>query len=87
MKAGSALVPVMAVCWLEGGQVSPCNQPVCGLDTLDLLRPIPGVMVWGVISYDSRNTLVVIPRILTLGDSTCCAVIHEQHSRGCFPTG
>ncbi|GBM52630.1 hypothetical protein AVEN_16743-1 [Araneus ventricosus] len=32
-KAGSALVPVMAVCWLEGGQVSVCNQPVCGLDT------------------------------------------------------
>ncbi|GBN67050.1 hypothetical protein AVEN_132463-1, partial [Araneus ventricosus] len=36
MKAGSALVPVMAVCWLEGGQVSACNQPVCGLHTLDL---------------------------------------------------
>ncbi|GBM76784.1 hypothetical protein AVEN_48255-1 [Araneus ventricosus] len=33
MKAGSALVPVMAVCWLEGGQVSASNQPVCGLDT------------------------------------------------------
>ncbi|GBN78193.1 hypothetical protein AVEN_20715-1 [Araneus ventricosus] len=36
MKAGSAFVPVMAVCWLEGGQVRVCNQPVCGLDTLDL---------------------------------------------------
>ncbi|GBN61048.1 hypothetical protein AVEN_131412-1 [Araneus ventricosus] len=31
MKAGSALVPVMAVYWLEGGQVSACNQPVCDL--------------------------------------------------------
>ncbi|GBM45292.1 hypothetical protein AVEN_36651-1 [Araneus ventricosus] len=36
MKAGSALAQAMAVCWLEGGQVSTCNQPVCGLDTLDL---------------------------------------------------
>ncbi|GBM88098.1 hypothetical protein AVEN_190495-1 [Araneus ventricosus] len=26
--------------------------------------PSPGVMVWGTISYDSRSTLVVIPRIL-----------------------
>ncbi|GBM00437.1 hypothetical protein AVEN_179242-1 [Araneus ventricosus] len=26
----------MAVCWLEGGQVSACNKPVCGLDTWDL---------------------------------------------------
>ncbi|GBM03329.1 hypothetical protein AVEN_256879-1 [Araneus ventricosus] len=25
----------------------------------------PGVMVWGAISYDSRSTLVVIPRTLT----------------------
>ncbi|GBN93100.1 hypothetical protein AVEN_65520-1 [Araneus ventricosus] len=36
MKLGSALVLVMAVCWLEGGQVSACNQPVCVLDTLDI---------------------------------------------------
>ncbi|GBN18813.1 hypothetical protein AVEN_167374-1 [Araneus ventricosus] len=35
MKTGSALVPVIAACWLEGGQVSSCNQPVCGLDALD----------------------------------------------------
>ncbi|GBL95403.1 hypothetical protein AVEN_154805-1 [Araneus ventricosus] len=35
-ESSSALVPIMAVCWLEGGQVSACNQPVCGLDTLDL---------------------------------------------------
>ncbi|GBM17306.1 hypothetical protein AVEN_237291-1 [Araneus ventricosus] len=27
--------------------------------------PTPGVMVWGAISYGSRNTLVVIPRTLT----------------------
>ncbi|GBL78096.1 hypothetical protein AVEN_143391-1 [Araneus ventricosus] len=27
--------------------------------------PAPGVMVWGAISYDSRSTLVVIPRTLT----------------------
>lgn len=27
--------------------------------------PTPGVMVWGAISYDSRSTLVVIPRTLT----------------------
>ncbi|GBO27414.1 hypothetical protein AVEN_15899-1 [Araneus ventricosus] len=38
-------------------------QPTC-------LRPrhtksTPGVMVWGAISYDSRRTLVVIPRTLT----------------------
>ncbi|GBM16955.1 hypothetical protein AVEN_267340-1 [Araneus ventricosus] len=26
--------------------------------------PTPGVMVWGAISYDSRGTLVVIPRTL-----------------------
>ncbi|GBM10965.1 hypothetical protein AVEN_171445-1 [Araneus ventricosus] len=36
MKAGPALVPVMAVCWLEESQVSACIQPVCSLDTLDL---------------------------------------------------
>ncbi|GBM39788.1 hypothetical protein AVEN_25006-1 [Araneus ventricosus] len=36
MKVGSALAPVMVVCWLEGGQVRACKQPVCGLDTLDL---------------------------------------------------
>ncbi|GBM55256.1 hypothetical protein AVEN_18078-1 [Araneus ventricosus] len=28
--------------------------------------PTPGVMIWGVISYDSRSTLVVISRILTV---------------------
>ncbi|GBN12951.1 hypothetical protein AVEN_165564-1, partial [Araneus ventricosus] len=38
-------------------------QPTC-------MRPIhaghtPGVMVWGTISYDSRSTLVIIPRALT----------------------
>ncbi|GBN73285.1 Transposable element Tc1 transposase [Araneus ventricosus] len=27
--------------------------------------PTPGVMVWGAISYDSKSTLVVIPRTLT----------------------
>ncbi|GBN30120.1 hypothetical protein AVEN_174380-1 [Araneus ventricosus] len=27
--------------------------------------PTSGVMVWGAICYDSRNTLVVIPRTLT----------------------
>ncbi|GBN87696.1 hypothetical protein AVEN_164690-1 [Araneus ventricosus] len=27
--------------------------------------PTPGVMVWEAISYDSRSTLVVIPRTLT----------------------
>ncbi|GBM94183.1 hypothetical protein AVEN_100403-1 [Araneus ventricosus] len=27
--------------------------------------PTPGVMVWGEISYDSRRTLVVIPRTMT----------------------
>ncbi|GBN00262.1 hypothetical protein AVEN_160125-1 [Araneus ventricosus] len=27
--------------------------------------PIPGVLVWGAISYDSRSSLVVIPRTLT----------------------
>ncbi|GFX66322.1 uncharacterized protein TNCV_342961 [Trichonephila clavipes] len=36
MKAGSALVPVMAVCWLEGDQGNACNQTVCVLDPLDL---------------------------------------------------
>ncbi|GBM14935.1 hypothetical protein AVEN_77329-1 [Araneus ventricosus] len=57
MKVGSALVPVMAVCWSEGGQVSTCNQPVSVWT--------PGIMVWGSISYDSRSTLVVIPLTLT----------------------
>ncbi|GBM58835.1 hypothetical protein AVEN_206014-1 [Araneus ventricosus] len=28
-------------------------------------RPTPGVIVWAVISYDSRSTLVFIPRTLT----------------------
>ncbi|GBM83466.1 hypothetical protein AVEN_138319-1 [Araneus ventricosus] len=36
LRPGSALVPVIAVCRFEGGQVSACNQPVCGLDTLDV---------------------------------------------------
>ncbi|GFV62417.1 HTH_Tnp_Tc3_2 domain-containing protein [Trichonephila clavipes] len=35
MKSGSALVPVMAVCWSEGGRGNACNQTVSGLDTLD----------------------------------------------------
>ncbi|GBM39405.1 hypothetical protein AVEN_97022-1 [Araneus ventricosus] len=52
--------------------------------------PAPGVMVWGAISYDSRSTLVAIPRTLTAnlyglsGDSICCAAIHEQLSMGEF---
>ncbi|GFV77030.1 phospholipid-transporting ATPase [Trichonephila clavipes] len=35
-KAGSALVPVMVVCWSEGGQENACSQTVFGLDTLVL---------------------------------------------------
>ncbi|GFW09914.1 HTH_Tnp_Tc3_2 domain-containing protein [Trichonephila clavipes] len=36
MKAGSALIPVMAVCWSEGGQGKAYNQTVYGLDTMNL---------------------------------------------------
>ncbi|GFU43250.1 phospholipid-transporting ATPase [Trichonephila clavipes] len=36
MKAGAALVPVMAVCSSKGGQGNACNQTVCSLDTLGL---------------------------------------------------
>ncbi|GFU15374.1 uncharacterized protein TNCV_1045771 [Trichonephila clavipes] len=36
MKSSSALMPVMAVCWSEGGQGNACNQTDCGLDTLNL---------------------------------------------------
>ncbi|GBN23883.1 hypothetical protein AVEN_145391-1 [Araneus ventricosus] len=58
MKAGSVLVPVVATCWLEGGQVSACNQPVCSLDTLDLhLELWPGVqfpMTVGALSWLSH---------------------------------
>ncbi|GFW40399.1 phospholipid-transporting ATPase [Trichonephila clavipes] len=36
MKSGSALFPVIAVCWSEGDQENACNQTVCGQDTLDL---------------------------------------------------
>ncbi|GFX41912.1 transposable element Tc1 transposase [Trichonephila clavipes] len=32
----AALMPVMAVCWSEGGQRNAYNQNVCGLDTVDL---------------------------------------------------
>ncbi|GFX71356.1 hypothetical protein TNCV_2453671 [Trichonephila clavipes] len=28
MKAGSALVPMMAMCWSEGGQGNACNQTI-----------------------------------------------------------
>ncbi|GFX57832.1 uncharacterized protein TNCV_943921 [Trichonephila clavipes] len=35
LKAGSALVPVMTVCWSEGGQGNAYNQTVHSLDTLD----------------------------------------------------
>ncbi|GBN09856.1 hypothetical protein AVEN_59527-1 [Araneus ventricosus] len=61
MKAGPALVPVMAVCWLEGGRVSAL-QPTC---LQPRHRAYTGFMVWGTISYDSRKTIVVIPRTLT----------------------
>ncbi|GBN35056.1 hypothetical protein AVEN_115609-1 [Araneus ventricosus] len=51
VKDGSALVPVMDVCWLEGGQVQPtCLRP-------RHTGPTPGVMIWGAISYDRRSTL------------------------------
>ncbi|GBM11358.1 hypothetical protein AVEN_13585-1 [Araneus ventricosus] len=57
MKVGSALVPVMAVCWLEGGQQEHSRgyptHPDCKF-------------------------------VCQSGDSTCCAAIHEQHSRGVF---
>ncbi|GBM75879.1 Transposable element Tcb2 transposase [Araneus ventricosus] len=38
-------------------------QPTCLL--LRHTGPTPGIMVWRAISYDSRSTLVVIPRTLT----------------------
>ncbi|GFT58477.1 uncharacterized protein TNCV_3656471 [Trichonephila clavipes] len=36
MKAGSALLPGIAMCWSEGSQENACNQTVCSLDTLNL---------------------------------------------------
>ncbi|GFV64601.1 HTH_Tnp_Tc3_2 domain-containing protein [Trichonephila clavipes] len=36
MKAGSALLPVIAVCWSEGYQRNACYQTVCVLNTLNL---------------------------------------------------
>ncbi|GFW16173.1 uncharacterized protein TNCV_4263381 [Trichonephila clavipes] len=63
MRAGSPLVPVMTVCWSEGGQGNASNQTDCGLDTLDLhLESWSGEQF---PIYDSRNPLVVIPNTLT----------------------
>ncbi|GFV12271.1 uncharacterized protein TNCV_1537671 [Trichonephila clavipes] len=36
MKTSSALVPVMAVWWLNRSHVIACNQSICDLGTLDL---------------------------------------------------
>ncbi|GBO07957.1 hypothetical protein AVEN_220591-1 [Araneus ventricosus] len=87
MKAGSALVPVMAVRWLDGGQVSACNQPICSLETLDL-----HLELWSGKSYDSRSTLVVIPRTLTTNLYVSLVIQHVvlpfmNSIQGCFPTG
>ncbi|GBM44755.1 hypothetical protein AVEN_83882-1 [Araneus ventricosus] len=57
MKAGSTLVSVMAVCWLEGGQQEHSR------------------------GYPTHSDFKFVRQS---GDSTCCAAIHEQHSRGVF---
>ncbi|GBL88241.1 hypothetical protein AVEN_117821-1 [Araneus ventricosus] len=60
MKAGSASVPVMA---MVRRKPSERLQPTCLRPRH--IGPTSGVTVWGAISYDSRSTLVVIPRTLT----------------------
>ncbi|GBO19986.1 Transposable element Tc1 transposase, partial [Araneus ventricosus] len=40
-----------------------CLQPTCLWPRHT--EPSPGVMLWGAIVYDSRSTLVIIPRTLT----------------------
>ncbi|GFV66358.1 transposable element Tcb1 transposase [Trichonephila clavipes] len=63
MKVGSALVPVMVLCWSEGGQGNASNQTICGLDTLELYLESWYGDQFPI--YDSRSTLVVIPNTLT----------------------
>ncbi|GFU92928.1 uncharacterized protein TNCV_2080741 [Trichonephila clavipes] len=57
-KAGSALVPVKAVCWSEGHLKLNCLWPRHA-------GPTPGVMIWGAIYYDCRSTLVFTQNTLT----------------------
>ncbi|GFY20077.1 transposable element Tc1 transposase [Trichonephila clavipes] len=54
LRNGSALVPILSMCWSEGGQRNVCLWPSHGLGSLTT----PEVMVWGEISYDSRSTLM-----------------------------
>ncbi|GBN74312.1 hypothetical protein AVEN_171802-1 [Araneus ventricosus] len=42
--------------------------------------PTSGVTVWGALSYDSRNTLVVIPRTLTANLYVCLVIRTRCHS-------
>ncbi|GBL83403.1 hypothetical protein AVEN_110706-1 [Araneus ventricosus] len=85
MKAGSAFVPVMAVCWLEGGQVSACNQPVCSLDTLDLhLVSWSGEqfpMTAGALLWFTHPDCKFVRQS---DDSTCCAAIMNSIQEGVF---
>ncbi|GBM54074.1 hypothetical protein AVEN_247688-1 [Araneus ventricosus] len=59
MKAGFVLGVSDGRVLVRRRKGEPCNQPVCGLDTLDVHLAL------GAISYDSRSTFVVIPRNLT----------------------
>ncbi|GFY32947.1 hypothetical protein TNCV_2876961 [Trichonephila clavipes] len=63
MKAGSTLVPVIAMSCSEGGQGNACNQTVCGLDTLD--QHLESWFREQFPMTDSRSTLGTIPNTLT----------------------
>ncbi|GBM43357.1 hypothetical protein AVEN_166101-1 [Araneus ventricosus] len=62
MTAVSILVPLMALMSVRRG---PGESLVTRFLQLRHTGPTPRVMVLGVISYDSRSTLVVIPNTLT----------------------
>ncbi|GBM44006.1 hypothetical protein AVEN_218154-1 [Araneus ventricosus] len=55
--------------------------------------PTPGIMVWGAISYDSRSTLMVIPRTLTENLYVSLVIqpvvlpFMNSIQGGCFPIG
>ncbi|GFS78053.1 HTH_Tnp_Tc3_2 domain-containing protein [Trichonephila clavipes] len=77
LKTGSALVPVVVVCWSEGGQENASNHTVCGLDTLDLhLEPWSGEQEHSRVYPKHRDCKFVHQS----GNLTYSIAIYEQHS-------
>lgn len=86
MNAVPGLVPVTSVCWLQGCQMSICNQLVLLRHSGIISEVSPKVdKIAG--SYRVYPTHSNHKFVCPYGDSTYSASIHKQHSWGCFPIG